>query len=60
MTTKFKRLMEKPVTRRQFIGHVGLLLVALMGFNSVINLLVDDKKSSDRPTHGFGAGKFGV
>ena len=59
---RLKAIMEKPVTRRQFLGHIGLLLVSIFGFSSVLSLLLDNQKHLEpakKATHGFGAGKFG-
>lgn len=62
MSKHLEQLMQKEVTRKQFIGHMGLILVTLLGFGSVISILLGDKKTSrtDSASHGFGSGKFGV
>jgi len=65
MSKQIKAIMEKPVTRRQFLSHMGLILIGIMGFGSVLNMLLDHEKhlqlpSDKKASKGFGAGKFGI
>jgi hypothetical protein len=63
----FDDLLSKKMTRKEFLIHVGLLLLAISGISSLVNLLSDpnlvsSKSRAGRNTlkAGFGHGPYGV
>jgi len=63
-----KKLLEKEMTRREFLQFAGGSLLVLFGLSNLMALLLHMKKTVDPPvvaqktetTHGFGSRKFGV
>lgn len=57
-----QHIMSKPLTRKEFLQHVGLMILALFGVTQVMNhLLHADKLASGKATGTrWGGGKFGV
>lgn len=58
-----QNLMEKPMDRKEFLKHVGAIIVTMVGISAVIravsNPLSDVKKMPTEPTkssRGYGAG----
>ena len=51
--------------RKEFLKFSGVALLGLVGFKSIVNLLLSDEPkaniiSSDSVNHGFGSGKYGA
>lgn len=66
VTDPLKNLMDKEMSRKEFLRHAGLSLVALAGVNAAIQALshpgsksTPTKKSSKGRT-GFGGGRYGA
>ncbi len=63
---KIQDLLEKPMTRREFLRNVGLLGLGIVGLSGAINVLssgsrnVIHKHIHVNQGRGFGAGRFGV
>ena len=63
---KFQELLEKPMTRREFLRNVGLLFLGILGIHSALSILSDGQPTQVIHQHivqqprGFGGGKFGV
>jgi len=59
-----QRLLEKPMTRKEFIKHVGFMLLAAFGVTKLLeNLLKAEHISKPKQVSGttrWGGGKFGV
>jgi len=59
-----QRLLEKPMTRKEFIKHIGFMLLAAFGVTKLLeNLLKADQSSQPKQvsnTTRWGGGKFGV
>ena len=56
---------SKEMDRKEFLKFSGVALLGLVGFKSVVNLLLSDEPkaniiSSDSANHGFGSGKYGA
>ncbi len=66
VTDPLKKLMDKEMSRKEFIKHAGLSLVALAGINAAIQALSQPqvkntkKRDSGKARHGFGNGRYGV
>ena len=58
MTQKLlSNLMEKEVTRKQFLSMLGLGVVGLTGFSTVLDMMTHH--GSNIPTHGYGYRTYG-
>lgn len=58
--------MNKPMDRRQFLKHIGVAALGVIGINTVISAVLDShpdlkqsKNSLNQTSRGFGAGKYG-
>lgn len=60
--TIFNKLLSKEMTRKEFLIHVGVLLLMITGISGLLQTLSDPNIASKRtkPTHGFGSGPYGV
>jgi len=59
MNKTLQTLMEKEMTRREFLTACGLGLASLFGFGAVIRLLTAKEQSSQAVTNGYGAHRYG-
>jgi hypothetical protein len=64
MSKAIRQLLEKEVTRKEFLQFAGAALIAVLGLNNFIALLTHfgtstTKSSSEPASHGFGASRFG-
>jgi hypothetical protein len=58
--TPAQQLLQKDVTRKEFMGVVALGLVSVMGFSSIIHFLTGHSgKSVASVTRGYGSGPYG-
>jgi hypothetical protein len=61
---KYKELLQREITREQFIRYVGVASVGLLGFGNVIALLKKPEHglppAPAKGTAGFGSRKFGA
>lgn len=57
-----QKLMEKPLSRKDFLRHIGIFLLGMIGVGRFIASLSTHQKviTSVDTGHRFGAGKFGV
>jgi hypothetical protein len=53
------KLLSKEMDRREFLIHVGLLLLAVTGVTSILSRLTADSESTSTTIPGFGAGSYG-
>lgn len=60
----FDDLLTKKMTRKEFLLHSGLLILALTGVSSLVKTLANpnliNKKTRIKQTSSFGAGSYGV
>jgi hypothetical protein len=57
---QLQKVMTKQMSRRDFIKHLGLVVVGILGINSFLSLLADPQHSPRvRQSRGWGNGKFG-
>ncbi|MEO8391993.1 MAG: hypothetical protein ABI700_03285 [Chloroflexota bacterium] len=58
----FDQLLTKPMNRKEFLVHIGLLIFALTGMSALLKTLSDPHVSNKhtKSTTGFGARRYGV
>lgn len=61
-----RKTMKKPMSRKQFLRHLGVVFLGVIGINSVVSLLLQSHPETRKLTQattikrGFGGGKYGV
>ena len=70
MSTKeqVEKILSKPMTRKQFLQHIGLMLLSILGVNTMLSRLMHPERHLPGAGSGSGAedgrrwgnGKFGV
>lgn len=57
----FQELLAKPMTRKEFLAHLGVLLLVLTGISGLLKTLSDPHIVSTHtsPKARFGAGRYG-
>lgn len=59
--TQFSELLSKEMTRKEFLVHVGMLLLIITGISGLLKTLSDPHLANHtKPTTGFGSGPYGV
>lgn len=61
----FHELMQKPMTRSEFLRNVGLLFLGILGVHNALSILSSGQTTLVQQhiletRRGFGGGKFGV
>lgn len=66
----FKELLEKQMSRQDFLKHAGLALMSVFGATNMLSYMLAEMNRIERGSrtsttmqqagHGFGSGKFGV
>jgi len=63
MTSHVSALLEKEVSRKEFLGMSGLAVASIFGFGSVIKMMtgksLSGAVSGKQLTSGFGSGAYG-
>lgn len=59
MTQHVDTLMQKEVTRKEFLGMSGLALVTLFGFGGIAKLLTGHSLFNNHVSHGYGSTPYG-
>lgn len=63
MTTQVHALMQKEMTRKEFLATLGLASASVLGLSSIITLLTGKSLHSTlgmhKSTHGYGASSYG-
>jgi hypothetical protein len=57
------KILKKPMSRKQFLQHIGMVLLGVLGVNAMISRLIQpEKHMPGAPEEGrrWGNGKFGV
>jgi len=57
MTQQMSHLMQKEVTRKEFLGMSGLAVASIFGFGTIIKLLTG--KSLHKNNLGYGSSSYG-
>lgn len=56
----FSELLSKEMTRKQFLLHVGILLLAITGISTLLKTISDPHlTSASKVRSGFGGGPYG-
>lgn len=56
---KFDELLQKEMTRKEFMAHLGLALLALIGLPGVLGIFAKSAASKDHDANdGFGSGTY--
>jgi hypothetical protein len=59
-TNIFQKLLSKEMTRKEFLLHLGMLVLVITGVAGMLKTLSDPYVSSkQKTTQGFGAGPYG-
>lgn len=53
---KFDNILQKEVTRKEFLAHAGIVLLAIFGIPGMLGIL--SKSTTPEPTDGFGSGVY--
>ncbi|RYX79224.1 hypothetical protein EON76_00690 [bacterium] len=64
----FGHIVNRRMSRADFLKSIGIIAVAVLGFGNVITLLSEHRRADENdshtagstPGHGFGSSKFGV
>ncbi len=59
MKQQLNGLMQKEVTRREFLGMSGLAVVSLFGASSIVKLLSGHSLLTSHRTTGYGSSSYG-
>jgi hypothetical protein len=57
MDKPLQTLLQKEMTRKEFLGTIGLAAASILGFSSVVRLLNNKHQSSSQS--GYGARTYG-
>ncbi len=62
MPVQFSKLLNKKMTRKEFILHIGLLVLALSGIAGLLNTISDPNliNKNKKQKTGYGSGPYGV
>ena len=59
-----QQIMNKPLSRKEFLQHIGVILLAAVGVSGIVNRLLHGEHniapSSTKTGSKWGNGKFGV
>ena len=59
-----QQIMNKPLSRKEFLQHIGVILLAAVGVSGIVNRLLHNDhsiaSSSTKTGSKWGNGKFGV
>ena len=59
MNAHLSTLMDKEVTRKEFLGMSGLAIASIFGFGTVIKLLTGKSLSGRQMGSGYGSSAYG-
>jgi hypothetical protein len=63
---QIEKILSKPMTRKEFVRHIGLMLLSILGVNAMISRLIHPERhlpgAGPGPEDGrrWGNGKFGA
>jgi Trp operon repressor len=58
MNKQLQQLLQKEMTRHEFLATLGMGLASIMGFSSIIKLM-NSGKSSKTASFGYGSSPYG-
>lgn len=53
------QLLEKEMDRKDFLKHVGIGIIALMGLSTVLKTLIQQPTSNSQEQSGYGSSVYG-
>lgn len=59
MTKPVAALMQKEMTRKEFLATLGLAGASVLGFSSVVKLVTGKSLHSTISSHGYGGSSYG-
>lgn len=57
MSIRLKEVLEQPMDRRQFLGRIGVVLLAVFGFSNIFRALHGGQ--SEQSLGGYGSNAYG-
>lgn len=61
--TQLKKLMQTPMSRKDFLRYIGVILLSMLGIANVISAISKGHQKATpalKQRSGFGGGKYGV
>jgi len=52
-------LMQKEMSRKEFLATIGLGIVTVMGFSTLVNTLMGSKNNQQQANVGYGSNPYG-
>ena len=52
-------LMQKEMSRKEFLATIGLGIVTVMGFSTLVNTLMGSKNNQQQTNAGYGSNPYG-
>ena len=59
MNTHLANLLEKEVSRKEFLGMAGLAIASVLGFGTIVKLLAGKSLEAHHFLSGYGASVYG-
>ncbi|HUS25839.1 MAG TPA: hypothetical protein VMY99_00630 [Nevskiaceae bacterium] len=56
---QLEHIMQKEMTRKEFLATLGFGIASLLGFSSIIRFMFGRDHTGQRATHGYGASFYG-
>ena len=59
MSKPLQQLMDKEVSRKEFLGMAGLVLMSIFGLGTIVKLLTEHNLGSKQAGIGYGSSAYG-
>ena len=59
MVTPLQNLMQKEISRKEFLGVVGLAVLSIFGFSTIVKLLTGKSLDSSAVLHDYSVSVYG-
>jgi hypothetical protein len=59
MNKQLSSLMQKEMTRKEFLAAIGLGIATLLGFGSLLRMLNGNKQQNGTGSYGYGSSSYG-
>ena len=57
--SKLEQLLSKEMSRQQFLVTIGMAVVSLFGFSTLMGILTGNESKTDTPPPGYGHSNYG-
>jgi len=59
---EIEKILSEPMTRKQFLRHIGLIVLGLVGVNALLSRLIHPEKhlAGSKASKDWGNGKYGA